>query len=167
MFYEGGVFGVSAIFQYLVCVIASALLGSLVQQIAPPGTAGRVAKLACGLLVMLCMISPVLRLDSGKIAAWISELELQKDAAFTGIEVQTKDLQADIISDKVEAYVLDKAESLGLQIEAEVSMNTEGTYPYPDGITIRGAFTQGQKALLQSYIEENFAIPEDRQVYLP
>ena len=86
-------------------------------------------------------------------------------ALFVGIEIPTQDLAAQIISEKVKTYVLDKAKELGIQIEVEVSMHTGGAYPYPDGIEISGTMNRIQRQELQHYIDSTFAIPADRQVY--
>lgn len=155
----------SAFYSYLVALTAAALFAALLQPLIPKGTAGRAARLCCGLVIVLSALTPVLRLSSRDIAAWFTRMELAQDEALSGIAVQNKHLKADIISSRVQAYVLDKAQALGLEIEAEVHMNESGTLPYPDGIRIHGTLTAAQKQLLQRYIAESFGIPEDRQEY--
>lgn len=153
------------LFGYLLRVVSAALLGTVVGAICPKQGAGKVVKLACGLLLIVCVVSPLLKLDAEQIAAMIARTELVGEQARAGIEIPTADLAASIISERVRSYVLDKAASLGMQIEAEVSMHTEGAYPYPEAIRITGAANASQRQMLAEYIEKNFAIPADRQVY--
>ena len=157
----------SAILRYFLSLVAAGLLSTLLLSLLPEGGVRRVLRLACGLVMLLVCVSPILNIQTEDVAEWLSRLEISSDEASHGIELQTQQLIADIISEKVSAYVWDKAQSLGLEIETEVRMNVEGSYPYPEGIEIRGQIPESQKEVLQRYIESNFAIPEDRQVYLP
>ena len=155
----------NALSGYLLRIISAAILGAVVKAISPKNAAGRVVKMAVGMVLVLCVVSPVLKLDEAHIASFFAQSQIVCEHARTGIEIPTQDLAAQIISEKVETYVLDKARELGIQIEVEVSMHTGGAYPYPDGIVISGTMNRIQRQELQRYIDSTFAIPADRQVY--
>ena len=120
-----------------------------------------------GLLMLLLALTPLAELDYDSLAEAISRLELEKEEARTGIEIQNQELVASIISGRVQTYILDKASSLGMQISVELEMETQAATPYPSGVTIRGAATPTQKQQLQTYLEQTFAIAPERQVWLP
>ena len=117
--------------------------------------------------MLLLALTPLAELDYDSLAEAISRLELEKEEARTGIEIQNQELVASIISGRVQTYILDKASSLGMQISVELEMETRVATPYPSGVTIRGAVTPAQKQQLQTYLEQTFAIAPERQVWLP
>ena len=107
------------------------------------------------------------QLDYEALSETISRLELEKEEARTGIEIQNQDLVARIISGRVQAYILDKAASLGLTVTVELEMETRTATPYPKAVTIHGEANPAQKQQLQQYLEQTFAIPVQRQVWTP
>ena len=128
------------------------------------------ALICCALTLLLRKQAPELtlaELDYDSLAEAISRLELEKEEARTGIEIQNQELVASIISGRVQTYILDKASSLGMQISVELEMETRAATPYPSGVTIRGTVTPAQKQQLQTYLEQTFAIAPERQVWLP
>ena len=152
---------IEAVRGYLLRITAGAFAGAILLAALPKGTPRRVAAMLCGLLMLL------LELDYDSLAEAISRLELEKEEARTGIEIQNQELVASIISGRVQTYILDKASSLGMQISVELEMETRAATPYPSGVTIRGAATPTQKQQLQTYLEQTFAIAPERQVWLP
>ena len=115
--------------------------------------------------MLLLALTPLAQLDYEALSETISRLELEKEEARTGIEIQNQDLVARIISGRVQAYILDKAASLGLTVTVELEMETRT--PYPKAVTIHGEANPAQKQQLQQYLEQTFAIPVQRQVWTP
>ena len=158
---------IEAVRGYLLRITAGAFAGAILLAALPKGTPRRVAAMLCGLLMLLLALTPLAELDYDSLAEAISLLELEKEEARTGIEIQNQELVASIISGRVQTYILDKASSLGMQISVELEMETRAATPYPCGVTIRGATAPTQKQQLQTYLEQTFAIAPERQVWLP
>ena len=167
LLYEGGGRMIEAVRGYLLRITAGAFAGAILLAALPKGTPRRVAAMLCGLLMLLLALTPLAELDYDSLAEAISRLELEKEEARTGIEIQNQELVASIISGRVQTYILDKASSLGMQISVELEMETRAATPYPSGVTIRGTVTPAQKQQLQTYLEQTFAIAPERQVWLP
>ena len=106
-------------------------------------------------------------LATSALSEAISRLELEKEEARTGIEIRNQELVARIISGRVQAYILDKAAALGLNITVELEMETRADTPYPKAVIIRGEAAPAQKQQLQQYLEQTVAIPVQRQVWTP
>ena len=87
------------------------------------------------------------------------------DGGGGGAEVQNREALAAIIKSKTEAYILDKAQELGLDVSADVTVEMKSAYPYPAFVQITGAFTPQQQEALTRYIEENLAIGKEQQVW--
>ena len=56
---------------------------------------------------------------------------------------------------------------MGLDVTVTVEMQTRVSTPYPCGVTICGEANPAQRERLQTYIEETFAVPKQRQTWQP
>ena len=69
---------------------------------------------------------------------------------------------ASIIAEQTEAYILDKAGELGLEVTVRVETRTEGNgIPVPWSAELTGA----QSEALASALETELGIPAERQVW--
>lgn len=151
---------------YLISVAAACLLQTLIGALLPENKIKKLALTAGGLLVILTVISPVATLDTETMAGTMSQFILETETARTGISVHQEDLLRDIIKDRCETYILDKASAMGLTVQAEVTLgDTVGT-PCPVAVTIRGELTVEQMRKLSRYITEDLGIPADQQEWL-
>lgn len=150
---------------YILRVIAASLLSALTKSLIADGGVRRIASIVCAALLFLCVLSPLAELDLDEIAQSLAQMQMQTETLRTGVSVKNRDLIAQIIKQRTQTYILDKAAAMGLTIQADVTVQQQSEYPYPWQVTLRGACTQAQKQLLTQYIEENLAIPADRQVW--
>ena len=159
--YEGGEAVTEALRSYLLSVIAAALLSAVGLSLLPKGSVRRVLGLCCGMLLALCALRPVLKLDEAALSQSLARFQMQAEEARTGIEVKNRELVAAIIKQSTQTYILDKASALGLEADVEL----ETVYPYPSAVTVTCEASAAQKLALQTYIIENFAIPAERQTW--
>lgn len=155
----------AALREYLMALVACALLAALASALLPEGAARRAVCFACGLLTLVCAVRPLLRIDTQTLARSISRLEMEQDAARTGVEVKNRELVSAIIKEKCETYILDKAAQLDLALSAEVTIGGVDGYPYPTAVRLTGEPTPEQKLQLQRYIERELAIPKEEQTW--
>ncbi len=153
----------AALRDYLLAVVAAAMLTALVLALVPDGPVRRVCRLACGLVLILVALSPLGTLDVTAISRAVSRLSLETDAAQSGVEVRSRAIIASLIKQKTEAYILDKAAGLGLDLTADVSVDDSGAYPYPASVTVTGSADAASRRALIRIIEDNLAIPEEKQ----
>ncbi len=158
---------IEAVRGYLLRLTAGAFFSAGVLALIPKGTPKKAAAVLCGLVMLLLALTPLAQLDYDALSEAISRLELEKEEARTGIEIQNQELVARIISGRVQAYILDKAAALGLTVTVELEMETRSATPYPKAVTIHGEATPVQKQQLQQYLEQTFTIPVQRQVWTP
>ena len=69
------------------------------------------------------------------------------------------------ISDRVEAYILDKAAQYGAQLTVTVALGSDAI-PLPQRVTIQGNISPYGKTQLQSWIAENLGIAKEDQVWI-
>ncbi|MEA4965740.1 MAG: hypothetical protein VB055_07960 [Oscillospiraceae bacterium] len=152
---------------YLLGVVCAAMAVAILSALLKDGAIKRAVSLVGGTVLLLAVLTPLVKADLDKFGQYLSQVELQTDEMTSGVTVGNKELMAEIIRDKTEAYILDKAAGLGAEITASVSVATDADYPYPDGAMITGTLSAGQKASLQAYLRDSLAIPEERQVFCP
>ena len=150
---------------YLLELVAAALIGAILTALTPEGGVRRAVRLGCGLLMLLCALQPLKRFDAEDVSRLLAGLQMQQDAAITGVEVKNRELVCAIISEKAEAYILDKARLLGMNISAEVEARDKGGGPFLYSVTYTGHAEDGQKTALEDYVEQQLAIPKERQMW--
>ena len=152
---------------YLLALSAAGLLCAVLQTLAAKTGAGRVTKLACGLLILLVAVKPLLQLDGDDIFRWITRLELRADYAESGVEVRSKELTAKLISRRLREYIWDKAEAMGVVIDVEIVLDTDGTWPTIREVRITGPLSETQRQQLSRILSQELAVPIERQIFQP
>lgn len=151
--------------QWLLGVACASFLlvvsGALVQ-----GSSGkRVCKLAGSLLLLLVTMGPILRLDQQD---WEELLQLDTqvmEEAEQALSEQNNLMYESIIEEETEAYILDKAEALGVQCQVEVVVQWEDEIPQPWSVRVEGTWTQAQRDRLSNMLAEELGIPQERQSF--
>lgn len=147
--------------QWLLGVIACAMLVSVVQQLCPEGSVRKLARFTGGLLLLCAMLRPLTTVelpgvdwDAGGYREAVARLELELGAA-------QENTMAEGIAAELEAYIEDKAESLGANVQAQVTMGTGSGAPLPVRVTLRGAYS----AALAEAIETELGVTKERQTW--
>ena len=149
--------------EYLRNILVAALICSILLPWADRNkSTGHILKLLCGVFLAITMIQPLTKF---KNLQWVSVLA-PSDVAKT-VEAGTaygKEEMGKIISDQSCAYILDKAESLGLDIQVEVLLSSDFP-PVPESVIISGSGSPYNKQVLTKMISDDLAIPEDKQIW--
>jgi hypothetical protein len=69
---------------------------------------------------------------------------------------------AKLIKQETEAYILDKAQSLGCALEADVTVG-EGLYPVPESVLICGSISNQNRKLLEDILVKELGISKENQ----
>lgn len=152
-----------AVGKYLLSVSAAAMLLGVVQTILPKGAVHRLCTFAGGLLVVIVVLSPVVDVDYDGLARSI--MRAANEAIETDITVFSEDnnLMADIIKQKCEAYIWDKANELGADLEVDITLSENEDNPYPVSVVLVGSATPQQQFSLSACIRDDMGIPPKRQ----
>ena len=71
-----------------------------------------------------------------------------------------------IIENTAAAYIVDKAEELGIPCQAEVTFAyDEDGVPCLWEVTARGTWTEGRREVLSRLLEDDLGVPVQRQYY--
>ncbi len=125
---------------YLLRLLCGSMVCALVRAISER----QIVKLLCGAYLAALFLSPAVELD------WeLPDLEeIRRDAAAVVAEgaADAKEAESAVIKDRCEAYILDEAAALGLEVRAEVSVDSGritsvAVYGCPEG-QVRDALSQ-------------------------
>ena len=111
------------------------------------------------------ILNPLLKLDTTALTRALTEYKLELSAYSADLEEENEILMKDIIEEQSGAYIQDKAAALGIDCQVTVEADGEEEWPIPQSVTVMGSLTAEQQEALERTIEEDFAIPAERQRY--
>jgi len=152
---------------WIVGITCAAMAAAVLHAFLPKsGGVGRAGRLAAGLLMMLCAVGPLAGLDYDSLAQSLSELRLERSQYAQELEVQNSEILNELIKSETQAYILDKAEGLGVRCQALVTyaLDEEGR-PYPSEVHITGELTEEQERRLSEMLEADLGVPVQKQTF--
>lgn len=151
--------------QYLISIIAVATIVSILSLFFDKkGTIGSTIRLLGGIILFFTVLSPLTKV---KLESWQNIYEdIFSDASYTATQGQEMAVHAagTIIKEELEAYILDKAVSMQLQVDVQVDL-TDSYPPAPEKVTITGGVSPYAKKLLSQFLTESVGIPEENQIW--
>ena len=152
--------------QWLLGVTCTALVMAVADSLAPAGSVKKVCRMAGGLALLLAAVSPLLRLDSGMLADVLEGYRAQIQSYEETLAEQNHLFYQTIIEENTAAYIVDKAEELGIFCQAEVTYSyDESGVPCPWEVTARGDWTEEARETLERLLEDDLGVPPQRQHY--
>ena len=141
-----------ALGNYLLRIVAAALLLGAAGQLVRGKRGKQMLRLCGGLCMALVVLAPLPGLASLAGSNSLSDALLASEPAAENL-AQVREELGKLISQQTEAYILDKARSLGVSLEA-----LGDYYLRPSAVTIRGAVTPAQQQALAQWLQENLAL---------
>lgn len=150
---------------YLIGLVAAAILTGIVTQLmGDKGTQGAMIKLISGLFLVFTVIAPISNIDLSGLRDFSADFsEAGEEAALIGEDITRESLAA-VIKQRSEAYILDKAAGLDVELEVDVTVSDD-KMPVPSAVLIRGKVSPYAKARLQSIIVQNLGIDKEKQIW--
>ncbi len=150
---------------YIISVVAASVIcGSIRMLFKKKGGTTALISALCGIFMAFVLISPLRKLDFSVYGDYFSGFMEDAQSVVKEGELTALQEQRAFIKKEAEAYILDKAVSLGADISVLVTVS-ENTPPTPIQITVKGAVSPYVKKVLKSYLEEQFGIPEEAQTW--
>lgn len=155
-----------AVGAYLLSVASVALFVALTQSLLPKGGIRRVAGFVGGLVLLLAVVSPVAKLEYADLARSIARIRIETEQTQTGVITGNREILSELIKQRCEAYILEKARELEISAEVSVTLDETEDYPYPISVILKGSFTQTQRETLTAVISQDLGIPARRQEWI-
>lgn len=149
--------------QYLIAVCSAAILCAIIKQIVgKEKMGGGTVHLLCGIFVSLCIISPWKDFSLKGLEIY-NPLQTQQADAYVESGIQMTQVQINaIITEQTEAYILEKANQMRVQVEVRVELSDEGI---PYRAVVAGALSQEEKEELSAFILEELGIQREMQIW--
>ena len=147
---------------WILGVFSASLLSAVALALCPAGRVRAVLRMVCGIVCALAIASPLLTIDTEKLAADMARYRRQAEALSLEGEEEMKLLERTYIEEECAAYIGAKAAETGTEIRgASVSArwDDDGRVWYTWSAVIDGAYDPE----LSNIIERDLGVPGERQ----
>ena len=155
---------IDGIREYVLSIIAASIICSVIKSTVGTKTGyGKVTSLICGVFLACTFLSPLIDFE---IYDWtVFPVNIKTDAQDIASQAfdESRSQLRTIITEETEAYILEKAASIGADIHVEVLLHDEE--PIPVGVVINGNIAPYNKTVLSQYMADTLAITEDAQIW--
>lgn len=150
--------------QYVMGAAAVAVICALVLGLFPKkdGISG-IIRMLCGSVMTLSLVSPFLGRRLEDLSGISCAMDREASAAVEQGKVMAQKELEEIIKSRCEAYILDKAKELGVQITVRITLNAE---QIPQMAEIRGQLSPYAKGTLKRILEKDLGIGEANQRWM-
>ena len=149
---------------WLLGLTAAALAVSLLTAMLPKGeTIRRIAGLAGGLILLLAVVQPLLRVRWEELTWRYETYQREMDRQTEAYQAAYANSLSGDIADRTAAYISEKAASLGIDCRVQVEVCTEDGLPLPYGASLDVERDQ----VLSDYMAQELGIPASRQNWQP
>ena len=149
--------------EYILSVCAAAVTTAILRTLAGKGTAWELLKMLSGLFLAVTVMAPLVHLELPDPANWISDYTAQGREAAAAGEKLAENYSAAIISAEVEAYILDKANRLGADLDVEVTLDGACM---PVMVTLTGGASPSVREELSRCLEAELGMGEEAVSWL-
>ena len=153
---------IAAARQWLTAVVAATLLVSIARSLAPEGAMRRLTAFTGGLVLLLTLLRPLTVIRTGGLPLDFERYSREIEERRRELEETENALLAEGIAARTEAYILDKAASMGLVVSVRVETAAgEAGVPLPWSAELEGQRSRE----LEQWMERELNIPLERQVW--
>lgn len=150
---------------YLLQVTAAGILSGIIKHLfGSKGMIGSAVKLLTGIFMTVIVTAPLLDIRIDSLFDGFDDIQADGIYAATQGENNAKEAMAEIITRQTQAYILDKAESLGAELTVTLYL-TDDLPPVPCGAQISGKVSPYAKRILSEYMETELGISMEAQTW--
>ena len=148
--------------EWILGVFSASLLSAVALSLCPSGRVRAVLRMVCGIVCAMAVASPLLKLDTERLAAEMARYRRQAEAISLEGEEEMKLLERTYIEEECAAYICAKAAETGAVVSSAAVVarwDDEGLLWYPWSATVDGAYDPA----LSNIIEQDLGVPSERQ----
>lgn len=146
----------------MMSLVCASILSALVLSIGgDKGAGGSMRKMLCGLFVTVAAIAPLRSFDPGDFPDPLQDYTAMAQSAADMGMTQARDAILQSISLQAGAYILDKAEAMGVELDVHVEVDPDTLYPV--FATMTGRVSPHEKEVIAGMLEEDLLIERSAQ----
>ena len=150
--------------EYIVCVCCAALLCGIVNAMMPKGTTREILKLVGGLFLAFTVISPIRDLEFPDLSQMTTTLQEEVSQAVARGEEMARQAAAASIKKELEAYILDKALSLRLEVRVQLKLREDTLHP--ESVILIGNPSPDSRNQLTRWICEELGLTKEAVTWI-
>ena len=142
---------------WIATVVTGSVLISLALAITPEGGVKKALRLASGLIMTIILLTPFTRS--------IPKVDINNPGDQNIYAQDNSEVLKEIIEEEVAAYIVNKAQAVGLTIIADVSCDDGEPYPMPASVVVFSEDPEMAKRELESILQSDLGIKPENQHY--
>ena len=148
--------------EWLTSVVAVSVLLAVAQTLVPEGTIRKIAGFTGGLILLTVLLQPLLGTEPERVVLRPEEYQNEMKALQQELERAGEEELAELIETQTAAYIMNKADSLGIRVQVRVQTETGADgIPVPVAAELWGSRSEE----LSAYVERELGISVERQVW--
>ena len=150
--------------EYILSVISASVMGVIICSFFDDKSAiSAVVKVIFGLFITFVVVNPLVQLDFSGIEDYMEHMTLEGLEVASVGENMAREAEGEIIKSRVQAYILDKADSFGTRLNAEVVLDQENI---PVLVELYGNISPYAKIKMTEMITEDLGIEKENQRWI-
>ena len=145
---------------YAVSVLAVSLICAVISGILRNTAAGNSVKAICGMVLTIVIASPLVHMDLSAPLELTASFSDAAQAAVQRGEDLSREALCQVIKQKTQTYILDKAAELGAEISVEITL-TRDDPPLPHSAILSGTISPQGKQKLQQILQTQLGIEKE------
>lgn len=152
--------------KYLISLVVAAIFsGIAISLLGNKGALGTAVKLLAGIYMTLSIVAPWGQLRLGELSELKDQIATDGERITISGQNAAREAMAESIITNTRTYILDKAETFGVELTVEVMLD-DSPIPVPNGVRIRGSISPYNREKLSSIIERDLGIPTEAQIWM-
>lgn len=152
--------------QYILSLTAAGVICAIIRQLCgEKGFSGRMIRVLCGFFMAITLLSPLRSFSTGSLFAEFSGYEAAGETAAANGKEMADQAVREIIIRQTQAYILDEAEKLGLDLNVEVTV-CDSDPPIPTRVILTGAVSPYKKTILSRMLSQSLGIAQEDQLWM-
>jgi hypothetical protein len=166
MFFEGSRDMMDGLRDYVLHIAATALICAVILRFARGGKAAQMLiKLLCGIVLAYSIIHPVKQLEISGLDEIMFGFQKEAEAAVEWGKNEAYEAWTESITQKTEAYILEKAKAMKLDLAVEVELSDDES-PVPVAVSLYGDVAPYAKSVLSDTISQDLKIPKEKLIWI-
>ena len=149
---------------YLIAVTAACMLAVMADALVKSPPVRRVARLVGGLLILLTVLSPLVRLEARDLTEFVEGFAQDADLNAEAVQTDYREQWAERVRELLEQNIEQQAVSMGLTLRAEVVVRI-GECPEPESVTLHGTAAPEEQMALQVYLVQTLGFAKERVIW--
>lgn len=145
---------------WIVSQTAMAMISGVLLSLLKNGPVRSLLRLVCGILLILTALGPIHQISIPDWQFFAFDYGFEGETAAAMGQEFAREKRGRIISQQLEAYILDKAASLGAQISVELQLDGDGV---PSSVELCGTWTPEIQQTLSEFLAEELGITKEDQ----